>query len=322
MVCHSVEPSVDDVAQPPAVLMELVDEYVAYATRVRNLAGDTVTEQRLYLRRFLAAQLVSSKAELFASLTSARVRRFIFQYAECHGPGSRRWMQLALRSFLRFCHHRGYLPCDVSSAVPVVRCRRLSSVPKAIDEGAVSVLLESLDGKSPVAVRDLAIVELLAAYGVRGVQVRRLRLVDIDWAENRILFQAVKGGKSIVQHLTPRVGNSLLAYIRDARPNAAPYAEVFLTSRPPFPPFRWSGSLASIIYRRLRQSGVHLPEGVSQGTHSFRHAFATRLVGHVPLKHISDMLGHRDLSSTYVYSKVNFEALRETALPWPEEVKP
>lgn len=317
---YRVEAGKDPPVRPPAVVVELIDEYVAYARRVRGLEEETVKEQRLYLGRFLATQPVSSRAKLFASLTSGCIRRFVFEYAEGHGPGSRQWMQMALRSFLRFCHHRGYLPCDLSGAVPAFRSRRLSSVPKAIDDRSIGLLLESLDGKSPLAVRDLAIIVLLLTYGVRGVQVRRLRLDDIDWAENQIRFQAVKRGKCVVQHLTPEVGNSLLAYIRDARPNESPYPEVFLTSRRPFHPFNWSGSLASIIASRLRRIGARLPDGVSHGTHSFRHAFASRLAGQVPLKDIADMLGQRDLSSVFIYSKVNFKALREAALPWPDEV--
>ena len=317
---RGLEDGVADGDRTPSVFTSLAEEYAAYARRIRDLAEETVMEQRLYLGRFLAALGVSSREELFGSLSQQRVRQFVFKYAEDHGPGSRRWMQATLRSFLRFCYYREYLRCDVSSAVPASRRQRLASVPKGIDDGTVSLLLDSLAGDSPAAVRDRAIVELIATYGVRGIQVRHLRLDDVDWAENRIRFHAVKRGKPVVQHLTARVGNSLLAYIRDVRPDTTPYAEVFLTLRTPFHPFNWSGSLSSVIASRLRRIGARLPEGVSHGTHAFRHAFASRLAGQVPLKHIADMLGHRDLSSTFIYSKVDFKALRETALPWPEEV--
>jgi len=313
---RSVEPG-----EAPATQLELVDEHAAYGYRVRNLADATVNELRLYVNRFLEAQPSSlSPTELFASLSPKGIQRFVFEYPDSYGPDSRRWMQRALRSFLKFCHSRGYVSHDLSIAVPGCCSRRLSSVPRGIDDETVRLLLESTDDGSSTGVRDRAVIQLIATYGVRGIQARQLRLDDIDWRADLVRFSAVKGGMAVVQHLTPKVGNSLLAYIQEARPNTAPYSEVFLTSRPPFRPFRSSSGFSSIISRRLRQIGVELPEGVSRGTHSFRHSFASRMVGKVPLKHIADMLGHRDLSSAYIYTKVDFEALSQAALPWPVEV--
>jgi integrase/recombinase XerD len=154
---------------------------------------------------------------------------------------------------------------------------------------------------------------------VRGVQLRRLRLDDLDWENERIHFSAAKGGNPLGLPLTADAGNAILEHLQNGRPNEAPYAEVFLQSRPPFRPFRWSGSFSNIVSRRLRQAGIEPPEGVSRGLHSFRHAFASRLTGRVPFKHIADLLGHRDLGSTFIYTKVDFRGLAETALPWPEE---
>ncbi len=303
-------------------LAGLLDDYDAYAGRVRGLEARTIQGRRLYLERFVSAQSESSPAELFASLTAGRIQSFVVEYARTHGPGSQRWMQTSLRALLKYCHLDGYSTRDLSLAVPAVHSRRLSSLPKSIDDSTVAVLLEGIDERSPAGLRDLAIIRLLTTYGVRGIQVRRLCLDDIGWTENRIHFRAVKRGKPVVQHLTVQVGNSLLKYIREGRENSVPHLEVFLTSRPPFHPLRSSAALSQIIRDRLLQAHIELPEGVSRGTHSFRHGFATRLTGKLPLKHIADMLGHRDLASTFIYSKVDLQALRETALPWPEEVAP
>jgi len=62
-------------------------------------------------------------------------------------------------------------------------------------------------------------------------------------------------------------------------------------------------------------------EVASKGSHIFRHALATRMVadGH-PFKAVADVLGHRHLSTTFIYTKVNFHALSQVALEWPEEV--
>ena len=79
-------------------------------------------------------------------------------------------------------------------------------------------LLRSIDRSQAIGKRDYAMLQMLSTYGVRGVQVRKLRLDDIQWAENRIVFMPAKGGKRIIQHLSATVGNSLLDYLREGRP--------------------------------------------------------------------------------------------------------
>jgi integrase len=305
----------------PATIKDLFEEYAAYSLRVRNMAPDTVKEQRLYLDRATAYLSAGTASELYIALTPRRLMGAVADYASVHGPGSRRWLQLSLRSLLRFCYLRGYIDTDLSGWVPVFRRPRLASIPKAIPEDVVKRLLTSIDHNTPPGRRDAAIIELLSTYGVRGFQIRHLRLCDLDWDADRIRFPACKRGKQIVQPLTAEAGNRLSDYIRLERPvMAAGQPEVFIGLKPPHRPFRCSANLSTMIAKRLRQAGLQVPEGVSSGTHGFRHAFASRLCGKIPFKHISDMLGHRDPSSVLVYAKVNFDDLAQAALAWPEEV--
>ncbi len=303
----------------PDTFSELVTEYGSYARQVRNLVETSISLQGNYIERFFKAHEGSAPAELIGTLSRESIRSFIFDFAGRHGPGSQGSMQRSLRSFLKFCNHAGYLPYDLSSSVPTIHRRRMATVPKGIEDSTVALLLESINKESPVGLRDLAIIQLLTTYGVRGIQIRHLCLDDIDWERDRIHFPAAKRGKPVVQHLTPQAGNLLLEYISKARPNNVEYNEVFLSARKPYRPINQSSSFSAIIRRRLRAIDVKLPKGVSYGTHSFRHGFATRLTGQVPLKHIGDMLGHRDLSSSYIYSKVDLKSLGEVALPWPKE---
>jgi len=160
-------------------------------------------------------------------------------------------------------------------------------------------------------------VQLLYTYGVRGGQVRALQLEDIDWVHNQILFKASKGGKDSRLPLTAQVGESLLDYLQHSRPRC-PYPHVFLTCRAPYHPLPHSSSLSSIVERHIRAAGI---EVFSKGAHAFRHGFATRMLhqGH-SLKAIADVLGHRHLSTTFIYTKVDFNALKHVALEWPQEV--
>jgi site-specific recombinase XerD len=93
---------------------------------------------------------------------------------------------------------------------------------------------------------------------------------------------------------------------------------VFLTSKPPYRPLDASGGVSLIVKRRLKAGGIDVP---GLAAHAFRHSLATRCLneGH-SLKDIADLLGHRQISSTFHYTKVDFQTLRPVALEWPEEV--
>ncbi len=106
-------------------------------------------------------------------------------------------------------------------------------------------------------------------------------------------------------------------YLRYARPHCSK-PQIFLTCRAPFRPLAHSSSLSAIVERHIRAAGIDVP---SKGAHAFRHRFATRMVekGH-SLKEVADVLGHRYLSTTFIYTKVDFNALKQVALDWPEEV--
>ncbi len=296
---------------------ELCEEYQRYALRVRSTAPETAEEELLYLKRlFVWCGPPGSAAELFAGLGPKQLAAFLVEYAETHGPGSRRWMQHSLRMFLRFAWQASYAARDLSGLVPSVRRPRHGNVPRALPQECIDGLLTGIERETPAGLRDAAIVGLLAMYGVRGVQLRRLRLVDIDWAEDRIRFPAAKGGRAIEQHLTPDAGNRLVDYLERGRPASA-HPEVFLTLTPPFRPLPCASYLSAMLRRRLEQLGLETPTGVSRGAHGFRHAFATRLTGRVPFKDVADLLGHRDPSSTLIYGKVDLAGLRQAALPWP-----
>jgi len=303
----------------PATLTELFNEYAAYSLRVRNTAPETVKERRTYLDRAAVLLSVGTSAELFFALTPRRLMSAVADYASVHGVGSRRWLQLSLRSLLQFCYLRGYIETDLREWIPSFRRPRLASIPKAIPEDLIIRLQTSIDPNTLHGRRDAAIIAILATYGVRGIQVRKLQMSDLDWTAGRILFGACKRGKPIIQPLSAEVGNRLSDYIRLERPASAGRPEVFIGHEPPHRPFTCSADLSSLIARRFRSAGIQVPEGVSCGTHGFRHAFASRLCGKIPFKHISDMLGHRDYSSVQGYAKINFDDLAQAALPWPEE---
>jgi len=301
----------------PATLAGLADQYHTHAEVVRGVLPLSAEAERLYLRRFFEwFGPPASPAALLQAITPDAIIACLIGYASKHGPGSRRCMQKTVRLFLRFAYQAGFLHADLSALSPSVRSPRMGKVVRAIPPPCIEAVLKGVVGDSPADLRDRAIFGLLSTYGVRGVQVRRLRLEDVDWARSRIHFRGVKGGRAVDHPLTAKAGNRLVEYIRHGR-TACKHREVFLTARAPFVPIRHPRQLSRIIRARLEALGVKLPEGVAYGSHGFRHAFASRLYGAVPFKELVDMLGHCDPSTTLVYGKVAVAMLKKAALPWP-----
>lgn len=313
----SFHAATDESAALPSSLAELAAEYHADAVGVRGVLESSAAAERPYLKRFFEwFGPPDSPAELFRAVGADSVVECLIDYASRHGPGSRCCMQKTVRLFLRFAYRAGYLGRDLSPLSPSVRTPRMGKVAGAIPPGCIEALLEGIQGDTPADLRDRAIVCLLSTYGVRGVQVRRLCLADVDWPGSRIHFPAVKGGRAVEQHLTTDAGNRLADYLCEGRAHG-PHPEVFLHTGAPFGPITQPRELSRILRGRMEQAGVELPAGVRYGSHGFRHAFAARMYGRVPFKDVVDMLGHRDPSTTLIYGKVDLDALRKAALPWP-----
>lgn len=302
---------------PWTSLGELRDLYCRDALTVRSLGETTLEEELLYVGRFIAYRgSPESAGEVFGQLSETVLSSFLADYAANYGPGSQRWMLCSLRAFLRFGYRHGCIDRDLSGLVPSVHRRTFSRLPRCLPDECIAALQNGIERDTPAGLRDSAMVWLLATYGVRGVQIRRLRLDDLDWRAGRIHFAAAKGGRAVEQHLTAEAGNRLADYVLGARPDCC-CPEVFLTLTAPARALSSSGQLSAILRGRMRQLGLRVPEGVSHGSHGFRHAFATRMTGQVPFKDLVDLMGHRNPSTTLIYSRVNLSELKQAALPWP-----
>lgn len=301
----------------PPIYQPLRAAYLEWMRHYQHAADGTLAVRAHSISAFLQWLGPQATGEGLSELSAERIEQFFITYAQGAGRAARRSMQSALRTFLRFCLHAGSIRRRLDLAVPTLRTYKLSTVPRGLSEVQARKVLESVDHRSIAGRRDYAILQLLHTYGVRGGQVRALRLADVHWAEDQILFRALKNGKDSLLPLTTAVGESLLDYLQNARPHGA-WPEVFLTCRAPYHPLADSHGLSEIVRRHIQFTGLDVP---SKGSHVFRHGFATRMVaeGH-SLKAVADVLGHRHLATTFIYTKVDFNALKQVALDWPEEV--
>jgi len=296
----------------------LLEPWITFLREHGGLADGTLYNYRSYGERFLQHLAEDAMPDRFGALSPARVREYLQREAARFALKTRNNLVSSLRSVLRFAFSAGYIQCDVASTIGHVPCSSLDRLPRGPKWEDLPKVLAAIDTDTKPGLRDYALLLTLMTYGVRAGQLASVRLDDVHWREGQIMFLAAKGGRPISAPLTPAVGDALLKYIREGRP-ATEARRVFLSLATPFHPL--SGrSIYNVVSRAFRLSGVASPH---RGSHAIRHAWATRAFaqGHC-LKTVADLLGHRSIESTRIYTKVDYMQLRQVGLPWPEEVQP
>ena len=194
----------------------------------------------------------------------------------------------AVRTFLR--HALGPERVPDASFAP----RRPKRLPDAPRPHEIDGELDTLDGEGALALRNLALVELVYSAGLRSQEAVDLDLADVDFEQEHVHVRG-KGGKERVVPLGEEASHVVALYLRESRPQLARGAEnaLFLSAR--------GRRLDTSTLRRL------LPH-----PHRLRHAFATHLLeGGADLRTIQELLGHSSVSTTQMYSHVDARHLRK-----------
>jgi site-specific recombinase XerD len=276
------------------------------------LAQATIVNYIRFVREFLMDCFASGPATL-SRLRSGDVVRFVQRRAPQLQLKTAKLLTTALRSFLQYGRYRGEIQLDLAAAVPLVASWSMPSIPRAIAPDQVRRLLVRINRRTAVGRRDYAIVLLLARLGLRASEVVFLELDDIDWKEGS-LSVCGKGGRRLQLPLPVDVGEAIVAYVRHGR-SPSTSRRVFLRARAPLRGFLGPSAVGSIVRHALLRAGIDAP---TTGAHQFRHGLATEMLRHgASLSEIGELLGHRSPETTKIYTKVDLDALRTLALPWP-----
>nr|MBA3672783.1 tyrosine-type recombinase/integrase [Gemmatimonadaceae bacterium] len=166
---------------------------------------------------------------------------------------------------------------------------------------------------TPRGRRAFAILLLLARLGLRAGEIVALELDDICWSAGEIVVRG-KGRRLDRLPLLKDVGEALAAYLRER--GASTSRRVFLRRYAPRVGLSGPTAVCIVARKAVRRAGLQLAGRV--GAHVFRHGLATKLIQRgASLAEISQVLRHRSVASTELYAKVDLEALRSVALPWP-----
>jgi len=306
-----VTPLCEDLARTPA--QRLVLRYRRYLADERGLSDWTIDAYGRHVRRFVAHQFGAGTASV-SQIRARAVLDYVQAYARSHAPQDTGNGVSALRSFLRFLHYQGLIRADLASVIPAVARWQMAGLPKHLSAEAVRQVLDRCDQTTPLGQRDYAILLLLARLGLRAGEVVALQLEDIDWERSEITVRSKKGRGWARLPLPTDVGKALARYLRHGRPSCA-CRQVFVRSLAPHVGFTPSGAISHLTRQALQKAGV---QSARTGAHVFRHSLATAMLHQgASLDEIGQVLRHQTPNSTAIYAKVDLDALRRLAVPWP-----
>ena len=300
------------VASADTPVERLVSEYREYLVRERGLTAGSVAHWERVARLFLAERPEPLEHGL-RQLSAGEVTGFVVARCapgRCSGSAAK-ILTGGLRSLLRYLHVAGFTAIPLAQAVPRAAGWRLSSLPRALEAEQVTALLESCDRSTVIGRRDLAILSLLARLGLRAGEVAGLRLDDIDWRAGEVTMRG-KGSATERLPLPHDVGEALADYLRDGRCASAGFREVFVTAKAPRRPLSPT-AVTHVVGCACKRVGME-----PVGAHRLRHTLASDLLrAGTPLAQIAPILRHATVTTTAIYAKVDRDALRALARPWP-----
>ena len=210
----------------------------------------------------------------------------------------------AIRSLIRFTRGPAHVP-DVSFGPR--RRRRLPDAPKAAE---VEREVAALGGEGALALRNVALFELVYSAGLRAAEAVGLNLADVDFEQEHVRVFG-KGSKERVVPLGEEAAHRLAVYLRDARPQLAKGAGKRHDAPARNAQARSDGD-ALFLSARGRRLDTSTLRRLLPHPHRLRHAFATHLLeGGADLRTIQELLGHSSLSTTQIYSHVDARRLRK-----------
>lgn len=302
--------------QPKDRFASLRREYDQYLVELRGLSPSARSHHTHTIADFLSRGVASRSV---SALTQRDVEAFVVLRGREISRHSMQHEVGQLRSFLRFCHDRGYLKSRLFQTIDTPRTYRGELLPRALAWRTVQALLASIDRATKAGWRDYCILHLIAHYGLRPSEVVSLRLDSIDWEGCILRVAQHKTRSALTLPLMPdtiRILSQYLAVERDRQ--GATHPELFLRARCPNGPLLRT-AVGDIFEKRMRAAKL----GNTSDAYSLRHAFAMRLLQRgVGVKVIGDLLGHRSIDTTCTYLRLNKEALRGVALEVPRSTRP
>lgn len=282
--------------------------FLNYLKVERNASALTIksyADDLTHLGEFFQEQ--NGRIPVPADVDVSQLRSYVAYLHECGYAQATVARRLAcLRSFFRYCNREGI--CDKNPARPLRTPRAGRKLPHFLTTDEVGQLLIAPPGNVNDGIRDRAILETMYSAGLRVAEVVALSLKDLDRAQG-ILRVLGKGRKERVAPVGSFALKALAQWLEvrkpDSKADASDQEALFLNR---FGRRLTTRSIGRMLEKHIATAGL----AKQTSPHTLRHSFATHLLdGGADLRSVQELLGHKSLTTTQIYTHVSTRRLRE-----------
>ncbi|GAB4115944.1 MAG: site-specific tyrosine recombinase XerD [Candidatus Caldatribacteriota bacterium] len=286
-------------------LEEILQYFLDYLSVEKGLAENSIISYRYDLVKYLDF-LKQKKIDSFQKTDKELIGNYLL-YLKKRGLGVNSISRnlVALKMFYRFMLAEDFIQEDVSKIIEFPRLSK--KLPYVLSQREVNKLLDHSNFSDELGLRDLAILELLYATGMRVSELINLTIEDIN-LENQMLKCLGKGGKERIVPFGSKASQALTDYLKGIRERLIKDTQekvLFLNSR--------GNKLTRqgifyLLKRYLQKAGINK----KVTPHTLRHSLATHLLENgADLRSVQEMLGHADISTTQIYTHVSRKWVQE-----------
>ena len=240
-----------------------------------------------------------------------RYQRYLYYYRKADGEpltfSSQHVMLSPLKSFFKWLTRENYIVYNPASELELLKkSKKLPRYIMSIDE--IEAVIDEPDCHQPSGIRDRAVLEVLYSTGMRRMELCNLSIYDVDIKRGAIWVRQGKGG---YDRLVP-LGGRAIKWLEKYRVNVRPLLVTKTNENTLFLTDYGEGyrrdNLSTMVKRHIKNSGLE----VIGSCHLFRHACASHMLENdADIRFIQTLLGHRDLSTTEIYTHVSIEQLKQ-----------
>lgn len=296
----------------PQANKNIYNEYINYLINVLKLANSTIINRKHSILKFLNyignTELIYTKSDtVYEFITSLNQYRL----------SSKTLIAENIKHFFNYLYNNKITNITGNQLFPIIKQNKKSSLISYYSEEELKSILSNVDISQKTGKRDYLVLLLAIQLGIRANDLIHLKLENIKWHTNKIIFEQSKTKTIIELPMSEDIKLALCDYLKNVRPTSnEPY--IFINLLAPHMPYK-SNNFYYISKKYICIAKLNKNDR-KKGLHSMRHSLASNLLlNNTPISIITGILGHSNANVTNTYLSIDINKLRQMSLEVPNE---